>query len=57
MKEQFVEILCCPRCHGSLTLQIQKKDDHEILEGTLTCDSCGQIYPVKEGIPYMLFQE
>jgi len=57
VKEKFIGLLCCPKCHGELSLQIKKKEGDEILEGTLTCNSCNFIYPIKEGIPYMLFEE
>lgn len=57
MKEQFIEILCCPKCRGELHLQIKEKEGDEILEGMLTCNSCSLVYPIKEGIPHMLFEE
>lgn len=57
MKEEFIEMLCCPKCHGTLSLDVKEREGNEILEGTLTCNSCNFIYPIKDGIPYMLFDE
>jgi len=57
MKEKFIEMICCPKCHGDLHLEVKKKEGDEILEGIFTCNSCNLVYPIKEGVPYMLFEE
>ncbi|OYT62186.1 hypothetical protein B6U81_01370 [Thermoplasmatales archaeon ex4484_30] len=57
MKEKFIEMICCPKCHGDLHLEVKKKEGDEILEGTFICNSCNLVYPIKEGVPYMLFEE
>lgn len=54
MKESLMEILCCPVDKGDLELDIQERDDEEILEGTLTCSECGEAYPIEDGIPNLL---
>jgi uncharacterized protein YbaR (Trm112 family) len=43
----LLEIIVCPACHGSLTLAGQ----------TLTCDDCGLVYPIRDGIPVLLVDE
>ena len=54
MKEDLVEILCCPVCKEDLKLQVDERKDDEILSGTLTCVKCAQKYPICEGIPDLL---
>ena len=43
----------CPECKGKLALAIVKEEDNEIIEGTLTCESCGEVYPIQSSIPNM----
>ena len=45
----LLEILVCPDCKGSLTV------DHDHDE--LICNDCGLIYPVRDDIPVMLVDE
>lgn len=54
MKESTLEILRCPLDKGELELEIDKKDDDEILEGTLVCKECGERYPIEDGIANLL---
>ena len=45
----LLEILVCPDCKGSLTVD----QDHD----ELVCNGCGLIYPVRDDIPIMLVDE
>ena len=54
MKRSLMDILCCPVCKGDLTLQADKENEKEILEGTLRCSACRVDYPIHEGIPNLL---
>jgi len=45
----LLEILVCPDCKGSLTVD----QDHD----ELVCDHCGLAYPVRDDIPVMLVDE
>jgi uncharacterized protein YbaR (Trm112 family) len=49
-----MDILCCPVCKGDLTLQADKENEKEILEGNLRCAACQVDYPIHEGIPNLL---
>jgi len=49
LKPELLAILCCPKCKGDL--------DYKPDQQTLTCKSCGQVYPVKDDIPIMLVNE
>lgn len=52
MRLDTCEFLCCPVCHGALDPLGVSGDS--IDEGTLSCSSCQQRYPVHEGIPIFL---
>jgi uncharacterized protein len=54
MRRSLMNILCCPVCKGDLTLEVQKENEKEILEGGLFCAGCGINYPIHEGIPNLL---
>ncbi|MCH7659408.1 MAG: methytransferase partner Trm112 [Euryarchaeota archaeon] len=54
MKESLMEIVCCPIDKGELELDVEERDGEEILEGTLTCTECGEVYPIEDGIPNLL---
>lgn len=49
MKRSTLEILCCPRCHGSLQLR-EGGGNGTILEGMLLCAACEQAYAIRDGI-------
>jgi len=56
MREDLLELICCPDCRSDLRLRTTKQDakTHEILEGELACTGCGHIFPVEDGIPNLL---
>lgn len=54
MNEDLMDILCCPVDKADLELAIDEEDGDEIIEGTLTCTECGEVYPIEDGIPNLL---
>ena len=56
MHRSTLDILCCPNCHGSLSLLDDDGAD-ELEAGTLVCRGCGGRYPVKGGIPRFVPEE
>lgn len=52
LQKDLLQILACPRCHGSLT----SVEESTITVG-LRCDTCNEVYPVRENIPVMLTEE
>lgn len=54
MLRDLVEILACTVCREPLELAVTSEDGIEVLEGTLICPSCGEVYPIHDGIPNLL---
>ena len=54
MKRELMDILACPVCKGTLSLEATKEEGDEVVEGSLTCGSCGQTYPIEDTIPNLL---
>ncbi|WP_049912277.1 methytransferase partner Trm112 [Halorubrum kocurii] len=54
MKESLMDVVCCPLDKADLDLDVDERDDDEILAGTLTCTECGETYPIEDGIPNLL---
>lgn len=54
MKRKLTEVLACPLCKGDLELEVTEEQGEEIVDGSLTCPACQQVYPISEGIPNML---
>ncbi|MFT4892141.1 MAG: hypothetical protein ACI9YT_003082 [Halobacteriales archaeon] len=54
MKEELMDIICCPMDKHDLELEVEERDGDEIVEGTLTCTECGEEYPIEDGIPNLL---
>lgn len=54
MKKEYLNIICCPYCHGELELEIKEEDDDEIIEGEFFCKKCQKKYEIKEGIPILM---
>ena len=49
-----MEIICCPLDKHDLELTVEEETDGDIVEGTLTCTECGEVYPIEDGIPNLL---
>lgn len=49
-----MDIICCPVDKAELELEIDEADDGDVIEGTLTCTECGEVYPIEDGIPNLL---
>ena len=54
MKSSTLELLCCPECHGSLSLGNCGGGESDIERGTLICSECERRFPVEGGIPCFL---
>jgi uncharacterized protein YbaR (Trm112 family) len=54
MKEDLLDIVCCPLDKHDLELDATEREDDEVMAGTLTCTECGETYPIEDGIPNLL---
>lgn len=58
MQRNLMDILACPLCKAELTLAATREETTpagpEVIEGSLTCTSCSEVYPITEGIPNLL---
>lgn len=52
MKNELIELLVCPRCHGTLNcVEAVRGSGAEIESARLVCGSCNLEFPVRGGIP------
>ncbi|MBI3951720.1 MAG: methyltransferase domain-containing protein [Acidobacteria bacterium] len=56
MKSSSLRILCCPFCKDAVSLQESSHRD-PISDGMLSCESCGRIFAIKDGIPRFIRPE
>ena len=55
MRTRLLALLACPECrYERLLLDALGQQDEEIVEGTLTCNSCGRHFPIIGGVPRLL---
>jgi uncharacterized protein len=55
MRDDLLELVCCPECRSDLRLENPKRDAKgEILEGVLACTGCKHAYAIQDGIPNLL---
>lgn len=52
MREAFADILRCPACRtdGTLSLSAAEADEREVRRGELSCERCGHVVEVRDGI-------
>lgn len=53
MRQSTLEIMCCPTCHSTLSLNA-KTDNGNVLDGTLDCPTCDRNYPIRDGIVHFI---
>jgi SAM-dependent methyltransferase len=51
LKEKLLSYLACPSCNGLFELSVKSREDAEIMEGALRCNSCAASFPITSGIP------
>jgi SAM-dependent methyltransferase len=52
MQMKLLEILACPKCSGRLSCSAKEVDaDGEVIEGSLECKGCREVYPIEQAIP------
>ena len=54
MDDDLVEILRCPVDKSELELEVDEREDGEVIAGRLVCTECSEVYPIEDGIPNLL---
>ena len=54
MDSNFVQRLQCPTCGGGFAVKVFVGDVRGIEEGILTCEGCGRVVPIVDGVPRIL---
>jgi ubiquinone/menaquinone biosynthesis C-methylase UbiE len=57
LREDSLQYLCCPLCHGDLTLNLEKIKEGQVMSGFLRCEVCKREYKVEDGLPDFLLTE
>lgn len=53
MKQQLLDLICCPACRGTLTVSATSRREPEIWGGQLACQKCHATYPIEDGLPHL----
>ncbi|MGE3962332.1 MAG: methytransferase partner Trm112 [Dehalococcoidia bacterium] len=54
MRRDLMDILACPLDKAELRLEATSEQDGDVIAGSLVCASCGEVYPIADGIPNLL---
>ena len=49
-----MDIICCPLDKHDLDLEVEEREDDEVVDGRLVCTECDEVYPIEDGIPNLL---
>ena len=54
LKKDLMDILACPVCKSELELKVKTEEGDEVIQGSLICHKCDEIYPIDDAIPNLL---
>ena len=54
LKKELMDILACPVCKSELELKVETEEGEEVIQGSLICHKCDEIYPIDDAIPNLL---
>jgi uncharacterized protein YbaR (Trm112 family) len=54
VKIDLMDIIVCPECYEKLFLTVIEQVENDIIEGSLHCSKCNQIYDINHGIPNLM---
>jgi SAM-dependent methyltransferase len=51
VRPEFLDLLACPACSGTLTLEATHWEEEHAMAGELPCHGCGRRFPLTGGVP------
>jgi uncharacterized protein YbaR (Trm112 family) len=54
MRKDLIDILACPMDKAPLELESREENGDEVIQGSLKCTQCGEVYPIEDRIPNLL---
>ena len=54
MRKDLIDILACPMDKAPLELKADEVAGDEVIQGSLKCTQCGEVYPIEDRIPNLL---
>lgn len=54
MRKDLLDILACPMDKSPLELSVVEEAGDEVIQGSLKCTQCGEVYPIEDRIPNLL---
>ena len=54
MRKDLLDILACPMDKAPLELTVVEEVGDEVIQGSLKCTQCGEVYPIEDRIPNLL---
>jgi ubiquinone/menaquinone biosynthesis C-methylase UbiE len=57
LREDSLELMRCPLCHGELVLDVEETQGEEVSSGLLDCSVCKKEYKIRDGIPDFVLPE
>jgi uncharacterized protein YbaR (Trm112 family) len=54
MRKDLLDILACPMDKAPLELTADQENGDEVIQGSLKCTQCAEVYPIEDRIPNLL---
>lgn len=54
MRHSIAEELVCPACRSDLAIDSMRSKDDDCIEGFMSCEECGAVYPILNGVAIMV---
>src|SRR4026207_437370 len=57
MHLDLMNLVVCPGCRGTLTVDVERGREDDVESGMLTCVTCAASYPIVQSVPRFVPQE
>ena len=54
MKKSFLDVIRCPLCKSSFDVHTHMENSDDIIQGSLVCKGCEEVFPIDNSIPNLL---